>query len=276
VYDARLNRTTILDGEGRSGRTLSLGLSHTPDTRLGAGVTRPLAPFSDGSFLVRVGDNSVGPEDQTSVRRATIRLAHVDADGNGLRPLFDVPGDESFVYAQDGNRSLLPRAFGRRSSIDIRGDIICVAANTGFEYSCSDIDGARRLHGLLAVQTRRLSASDRQQWTQRQLAGLRTPEARMIMSPAVRAMEFPEVWPFHGDMVIEATTAEVWLERVVVDPAAPRSWVVFSRDGQPAAEVNLPANFRLWHVSADELLGVASDELGVERVVAYRVRRSSQ
>lgn len=53
------------------------------------------------------------------------------------------------------------------------------------------------------------------------------------------------------------------------------AWDVFDPRGIWSATVVLPARFRLMAVSADALAGVAKDDLDVERVQVWGVRRGS-
>lgn len=53
----------------------------------------------------------------------------------------------------------------------------------------------------------------------------------------------------------------------------PTAWTVFDREGRVLAEIGMPPRFRIFDIGADWVLGVRTDELGVEHVELYRVRR---
>ena len=62
---------------------------------------------------------------------------------------------------------------------------------------------------------------------------------------------------------------EVWAQRYGLPDEPMRRWDVFAPDGVYLGRVAVPASFRIEEVSRGEVLGVATDELGVERVQLY-------
>ena len=52
-----------------------------------------------------------------------------------------------------------------------------------------------------------------------------------------------------------------------------RQWLVFGPEGELRATLRTPTGFRPHLVRGDTLLGVYTDELGVESVRAYRMER---
>lgn len=66
----------------------------------------------------------------------------------------------------------------------------------------------------------------------------------------------------------------LWMERFEGPfEVAPREWGVFSDDGVFLGHVAMPEGFRLLDVTAELLAGVATDDLGVERIELYRLER---
>ena len=80
----------------------------------------------------------------------------------------------------------------------------------------------------------------------------------------------PETLPSFG-AIAGADDGSLW----VADYALPESevvrWSVFGPDGTVAGTVDTPAALRIMDIRRGRLAGVITDELGVERVVVYRV-----
>jgi hypothetical protein len=64
-----------------------------------------------------------------------------------------------------------------------------------------------------------------------------------------------------------------WLKTYAMWPAAGGEWRVFRADGSLVSTVQLPETLRPVEIRGNLLLGVSSNELGVERVVVHRIRR---
>ncbi len=65
----------------------------------------------------------------------------------------------------------------------------------------------------------------------------------------------------------------IWLRNHPLRPASGGEWRVVRPDGVVVATVGVPANVRPLEVRGDRLLGVASDTLGVQRVVVHEIQR---
>ncbi|HLA91049.1 MAG TPA: hypothetical protein VJL28_11530 [Gemmatimonadaceae bacterium] len=67
---------------------------------------------------------------------------------------------------------------------------------------------------------------------------------------------------------------EMWVELFEEDPAAARRFVIFDRAGRAVAGVVVPPAVKLHDVGPDHVLGVHTDDDGIERVVQYRLERT--
>ena len=71
--------------------------------------------------------------------------------------------------------------------------------------------------------------------------------------------------PAYTDLLL-AEGGEVWAQRYGLPDESMLRWDIFAPDGAYLGRVNIPASFRIEEVSRGQALGVATDELGVERV----------
>ncbi|MDE2677949.1 MAG: 6-bladed beta-propeller [Gemmatimonadota bacterium] len=83
-----------------------------------------------------------------------------------------------------------------------------------------------------------------------------------------RQSPLPDSLPGYTDLLF-AEGGEVWARRYRFEDASVARWDVFAADGFYLGRVDVPASFRIEEVGRGQALGVATDELGVERVQLY-------
>ncbi|MCY4571343.1 MAG: hypothetical protein OXF01_00970 [Gemmatimonadetes bacterium] len=80
-----------------------------------------------------------------------------------------------------------------------------------------------------------------------------------------RQSPLPDSLPGYTDLLF-VEGGEVWAQRYGLPDEPMRRWDVFAPDGVYLGRVAVPASFRIEEVSRGEVLVVATDELGVQRV----------
>lgn len=80
-----------------------------------------------------------------------------------------------------------------------------------------------------------------------------------------RSLELPESLPAYT-LVIIADTGDLWAQRYRMRGESMDHWDVFAADGVHLGRVEVAASFRIEEVSRGQVVGIATDELGVERV----------
>ena len=80
-----------------------------------------------------------------------------------------------------------------------------------------------------------------------------------------RSLELPESLPAYTG-VLFADTGDLWAQRYRMRGESMDRWDVFAADGFHLGHVSIPASFRIEEVSRNQVVGIATDELGVERV----------
>lgn len=286
VFDGVLDRVTILASDGTFGRVVrvggagggaagvagAVGAAPTAVTDGRAELVRATDVFADGDFLARLSEVSAGPGDTTAVRRDPVPYARFDPEGGRVAAVGAFADDEAFVFATPGSRSVRPRAFGRETFVAVRDDRIHVADNNAFQVVILDAAGRALRIARAAVEPAAVDEATRTRWTHDALADLTSDFLRRLAEDAIRAMPFPDSMPYHGPMVV-GDEGTAWLARYSPDASSPTRWLVVGLDGRVLARAETPPRFRLSQVGDDFVLGIARDELDVERVVMFSLSR---
>lgn len=91
---------------------------------------------------------------------------------------------------------------------------------------------------------------------------------------ALSEMTLPDELPYFGQIIVEDDGTR-WLKRFRAPGIAENdTWRVFSADGTLIGRVETPARLEVHEVGADFVLGVWKDDLGVESVRRYSLRRT--
>ena len=102
---------------------------------------------------------------------------------------------------------------------------------------------------------------------ERYVRGYHRSDERVIQEyiERYRQSPLPDSLPAYTDLLF-AEGGEVWAQRYRLPDESMARWDIFAADGVYLGRVGVPASFRIEEVSRGEALGVATDELGVERV----------
>ncbi len=93
-------------------------------------------------------------------------------------------------------------------------------------------------------------------------------DALGIQGPKVDVL--PDSLPATTDVLIDPE-GRVWLGRADAVPVDAGPWVVFAADGTHLARVGMPSGFRPTAIGDTTVLGVWTDDLGVESLRLYRL-----
>lgn len=99
--------------------------------------------------------------------------------------------------------------------------------------------------------------------------GLPTPLARAFLA-AANSPHVPKFKPVY-DGLVATDDGEVWARRFGWADE-PREWDVYTSAGVLRGTVRTPAGFTLKQVTADRVVGVLRDTVGIERVVVFQKR----
>ena len=143
-----------------------------------------------------------------------------------------------------------------------------------------DDSGILRAISRIASEPRRVTAAAIERWRQREAE---SRAARRAANPQVRsepggrpasadAEAYAEFLPQTSRLRIESRD-RVWINRADRFGEASLDWIVLAAGGAPIARVRMPARFVPNDIGDDYLLGIATDEDGVQFVKMFALRR---
>jgi hypothetical protein len=111
------------------------------------------------------------------------------------------------------------------------------------------------------------------------LAAYRTAELEAVganLRPAMERrlaeMPLPPAFPAYTRIEVDAHE-NVWVSEFAKPSKPDASWLVLDRRGEFLGRVRVPLNLEITDIGSDRLAGIQRDDLGVERVVVYELRK---
>ena len=262
VFDARLQRITVLSLEGDGYRIISLRLPGT--------FVSTLFPLQDSTFLARIPGLWV-PQPTDGLYRKPDPLVRLDSRGEILDTLAVLAGYEEFQWLL-GEVTSVP-LFGKNSHYVVSRDRVYFGDSDRMEIgvflASGELERIVRVPGFdLTLPTEEI-AQER--------------EARLGPDPTSRrrdivaALPTPERRPAYCSLVVDSEGC-VWAEKCMgrvtrMMGGGPSSWTVFSPEGEWLGETKLPARFFVFEIGSDYVLGKRYDELDLEHVELLHLRR---
>jgi hypothetical protein len=293
LHDMMAQRLTVLTPDGTVARTVSVATASAgraatpavPTLRDGRVVMprsdrhRPVGVFDDGSLLA-IADPSPPPADGR-VARDTVAYVRLAPDGTVRDTIGRFPGDELQMTTEIGARgafrvSIGSPPFARSTHVAVDDDGFWVGTADRFEIGRYDTAG--RLVRLVRrpVAPPRVTDADVASGKRRDVGN--TPASGGAGAGLRRAVEarwqraaIPTTMPAHGPL--EVGGGRLWVRETAPPDAAGSRWVAFRSDGVMLGSVVLPARFRVLEFGADHVLGVRRDDLDVQQVELYALRR---
>ena len=259
--DSGTDRITVVDPEGEFVRTQRLPSTDRP-------APRPFDVFQDGSILGQlpriVAAASLEPG---QVLPDSVELVRVGLDSTFVEPYGAASGP---LWLWTG-RNQLPLPFTVNASFDVVGSAVHLVSGPDFRVRVLEGGELRESYGVQR-EARAVGASD--------IAGYRAfvedyipeqmrPDYLSGLDNELR----PSLLPGY-DRVLAAADGHVWAQVYESDLASAHEWDVFDNERQFVGRVHVAAGFYPMVISADAVVGVWRDPMGVEYVRAYRFTRS--
>lgn len=280
VYEYVGGDLTWFSPQGQLLRTSSVlppgdGGARTPvmfgclEDRLGVGVS---TPGSRSRSLVE------------GLNRESWSIWRLDLVNAGLDSLVSVPGDEAMVLSS-GPRGTQYQAyvFGKSTVLAASTKWLYVAPTDAYSIQVLDREGVLRRIIRRDEPPRRVSRSDLNRWVDRAIEVRGdSPEERASMRQTAGELHVAETLPAFRWIAVDSED-NLWVEQWEGAGWDQGAFSVFRSDGAWLGNVAIPRGLPLTRgdygrqvieIGADYLLGVWTDDLGVEQVRLYRINKA--
>jgi len=226
--------------------------------------------LSEGLLVVR---GLTMPPSRDPRQSSTILLYTVDLEGH----LSEMIGE--FPHQRLGGNGL-PLGFGGGCVTAVGDSLIWVGHTGTFELRAFDSGGSLRRIVRVPQVPRPVTTKDVSEAKASAEESLIRQGATQGVIRRIMATEFAETHPVFGRMWAD----EVGYLWVAQDGAIPSErsdvgtvsevWDVFDRDGRLLGTIGIPGGFRVTWIGDTQVIGVHTDEFGVDRVRVYRLDRA--
>jgi hypothetical protein len=214
---------------------------------------------------------------EEGVSRTPMTLHHYGTDHRLVSSIRDIPGSETFRgrWGPYGSVSTEP-PFGRRTSVSVGGTRTYLSTGDADEISVYDQSG--RLEMLIRrtlVPTRvtpEMADRDKERRIREERGEMEEVNVEPRVIRMIEELPYPDFPPPYGKTVLDSEM-NLWAEEFRVSEDQPAHWSVFDPRGVWLGRVTLPRGLEVYEIGTDYILGRAMDELEVERVLVYELRK---
>lgn len=267
AYDWPNRRISVFDADGRFARGFVLrDLSHAPPGHVHPAVL--------GAGLLLIGTQRFFREGPLTTGVYHDTIFHLVFDGEGV--LADTAGRhagaEFFVAALGEHIDLMPLPFGRSTHTAPWRDGFFFGTGASYEVAYYSLSGnllrsVRKTHTATQVTPAHIRS-----YVEAQLEEIDDQEERRFIESVFAEMPFPETMPAYQDVLVDAD-GNLWVQEYRKPGASRPSWTVFDSDGVMLGVVETPTRFTVYQIGNDFVLGRWTDELDIEHVQLYELRK---
>ena len=263
AYDWNLRRVSFFDPGG--GFVRSVGFDFP------AGFPVPIGRFADGAWLCSRGFTFSPGNDGSEIVRDTVPFLVFDPSGTLRDSIGPFPGTEFYVRSSGRSAFATSLPFGRTTEAAVVGDRFYAGHTERYEITRYTPAGGTELILRLDRGPVAVTAGDLGRYKAERLedadASFRQQTARNLED-----MPYPATFPAFADLTVDPD-GNLW----VLDFNRPgderRRWIVFAADGRALGAVETPPGLRVLEIGRGYVLGVWQDDLDVEHVRLYELRR---
>ena len=267
---SRARHLSVLDSEGNVGRAFTL-LRGESFFRVEAVL--PVGAILSSDLLPR-GNRSGGlsrPDETYRVR---------DAEGDMLSLLGSFPGTEWFSAWSGSSGWSVEIPHAHRISTFAWGDLVAIAPNDTYEIRVFGLDGTlrrivRRDHELVASTEAHIDAEIEDRVARRPEE--ERAERRRELREDFQQIPLPETFPAFAEATADLV-GHLWVKEYEIpgEGGAGPVWTVFDPEGRVLGFVETPGGLDIYEIGEDYILGLATDELGVEYIQVWALERSGR
>ncbi len=263
AYDWSVRRVSLFDAEGRFVRSFTLEFP--------AGMPFLIGRFADGSWLCNRGFVFRPSGEGTRVVRDSMPLLVFDSTGALRDSIGRFPGPEWYVVSRTNSAMASSLPFGTNTLVVIAGHRFYAGHSARYEitrYAASGVpEEIIRLAWTPVAVTGGDIARHKADRLARADAGSRQSTERLYQD-----IPFPSTFPAFDDLKTDPL-GDLWVRGVARPGDERRHWVVFGPDGLALGPVETPPGLSVREIGRDYVIGTWRDELDVEHVRLYALRR---
>lgn len=268
VFDASASRISLLTPDQGY-----LGSTSVNWSGKGYAIGRDL--LDDGSVLIGGGMSFSSEEGfPTGVIRPLSTFGWIQRDGVTERVLGDFPAAGMFARAsaQGFMARGLPFTPVTGATPGVGG--VWLGTGTQWEVAFRGLDSTLKRLVRTDAPARPVTPEMRRAYEEEEVADASTEnEARQIRD-LLAEMPFPETLPAYEVLTSDAL-GYLWVAAPLGPGETRRAWWVFDADGHAVAQVSTPPRTRILEIGEDYVLGLTLDDLGVETLSLWPLRRGS-
>ena len=238
-----------------------------------------LGMVGSGMVLNQVRDMGMSSLEESSLERAAEALEDDGAsvlflrhglDGELVDTLARRPGEKMLMRTSGSGDlmsvDLLRVPFSSRPTAVGSPDGVAVTGGREYEVVLFGEDGAPRTIARLDEPAPLRTDAHLEAYVRNSGNPALNDEASIrAMVEMYQGMPLPERLPAYTELLV-ADTGEIWARRYRMRGESMDHWDVFAPDGVHLGRVNVPATFQIEEIARGQAVGIATDELGVERV----------
>ncbi len=228
--------------------------------------------FSDGSSLVVAQRLLPTGTVRTGIVRDSALYLHCDTHGTVADTVGRFPGTEVFIQTHGGGTLLARPAFGRTPVLATREAGFYFGSSDSYEIGYYSVDGRLQFIIRKAQPNATVTAGDMRLIEEQRLERARSDMDRAVIQRTFADMPIPESMPACSALVVDAEQ-NLWVEDYARPGDRRGRWTVFNPDGAILAEVDVPSRFTVHQIGGDFVLGVWRDDLDIEHVQLYGIRK---
>lgn len=234
------------------------------------------------ALLMEPGMDPAGIGERNGEFRDTVAWMHVPLAGGASRELSRRPGAEMFASRGEDIFMTDQVTFGRSLQVTGAPDGYYAGDTDAFQVGFHGPDGALRRLIRRPHQPRRVTEADLDAYFARpgatNLSDLPPDMAaqfREMQRTQRERVPHRETLPAFSELLVDGA-GNLWARDPRPEEDHPHRWSVFDADGRWLGMVQTPADLRVRQIGPDWILGTAQDELEVQHVRMYRIRKGTR
>lgn len=269
AWDYRLERLSVFTGDGQFVRSRQYRPPEEASILTFLGTTGGGTPVFSGRTSSSSGSSVVRRD----------RIVHLYGDGRSPgRRIARYPGSEQFRWGYElrGKEAflILPYPFGTTTSLTVGEERVCAATGGRYQIRCHALSGDLRTIVRMEHPRPPVSGEAVDRFIEDVVSGIDSEEFRTRAEEAYDGLEsVPDRMPSVDRLKVDAA-GNLWVREYRPRyRQGDRTWAVFDADGRRRASIRLPESFQPHHVGDGIVAGSWEDDLGVEYVRVYRLRK---